>query len=71
MDLHREPRSHGILMSVSKKMSNNAVVSQSSIVLMHSKNKKYFQAPFLVLQLVANMGFASVPGKTYQYLEAP
>ena len=36
----------------------------------HSKNKKYFQAPFLVLQLVTNRGHVSVPGRTRQYLES-
>ena len=30
---------------------------------LHSKNKKYFQIPFLVLQLVINRGLGSEPGK--------
>ena len=37
----------------------------------HSKNKKYFQAPFLVLQIVINRGLVSVPGRTNKYLERP
>ena len=36
----------------------------------YSKNKKYFQAPFWVLQHVTNRGLASVPERTDQYLEA-
>ena len=31
--------------------------------LLHSENKKYFQEPFLVLQLVTKRGFVSVPGR--------
>ena len=30
----------------------------------HSKKKKYFRAPFLVLQVVTNRGLYSVPGRT-------
>ena len=30
----------------------------------HSKNKKHFRAPFLVLQLAMNRGLVSVPGRT-------
>ena len=37
----------------------------------HSKNKKYFQEPFLVLQFITNRGLVSVPGRTKQYLEGP
>ena len=37
----------------------------------HSKNKKYGQEPFLVLQLVINRGLVSVSGGTNQYLEGP
>ena len=36
-----------------------------------SKKKMYFQAPFLVLQLVTNRGLVTVPKRTNQYLEAP
>ena len=32
----------------------------------HSKDKKYLQAPFLVLQLVTNSVLVSVPGGTNQ-----
>ena len=32
----------------------------------HSKNKKYSQAPFMVLQFVTNRGFMSVPERTIQ-----
>ena len=39
--------------------------------LPHPMNKKYFQKPFLVLQLVTNRGLMSVPGRTNQYLEEP
>ena len=37
----------------------------------HPKNKRCFQAPFLVLQFVTNRGLVSVPGRTNQYLEEP
>ena len=37
----------------------------------HSKYKKYFQAPLLVLQLVTNRGLMSVPGWTNQHQEGP
>ena len=37
----------------------------------HSKNKKFYQEPFLVLQLVTNRGLVSVTGRTNQYLEGP
>ena len=37
----------------------------------HSKNKRYFQAPFSVLQLVTYRGLVSVPGRTNHYLEGP
>ena len=30
---------------------------------LHSKNKKYFQAPFLVLQFVTNRGLMSLSGE--------
>ena len=30
----------------------------------HSKNKEYFQTPFLVLQFVTNRELVSVPGRT-------
>ena len=33
----------------------------------HSKNKKYFKGPFLVLQLVTNRGLVWVPGSQYSY----
>ena len=36
-----------------------------------NSKKKYFQAPFLVLQLVTNRGLYLVPGRTKWYLEAP
>ena len=42
------------------------MISQLQSELIHSKKKKYFQAPFLVLQLVTNRGLVSVPGRTYQ-----
>jgi len=32
--------------------------------LLHSKNKKYFKAPFLVLHFVTNRGLVSVNGRT-------
>ena len=35
------------------------------------KNKKYFRAPILVLQLVTNSGLVPVPGRTNRYLEGP
>ena len=38
---------------------------------LHSQNKKYIQAPFLVLQLVTNRGLQSVPGRTKQHQEGP
>ena len=38
--------------------------SQRDRTLMHSKKKKYFRAPFLVLQVVTNRGLYSVPGRT-------
>ena len=38
---------------------------------LHPENKKCFQEPFLVLQLVTNRGLYSVPGRTKWYLEAP
>ena len=34
-----------------------------------SKKKTYFQAPFLVLQLVTYKGLVPVPGRTNQYME--
>ena len=37
--------------------------------LLHSMKKEYFQAPFLVLQIVTNRGLYSVPGRTKWYLE--
>ena len=38
-------------------------------VQIHFKNKRYFQVPVFVFQLVTNMGLVSVPGRTNQYLE--
>ena len=37
----------------------------------YTLQKKYFRAPFLVLQLVTNRGLVPVPGRTNQYLEGP
>ena len=37
----------------------------------HSKNRSYFQVPFLVLQLVTNRGLISLHEMTNQYLEGP
>ena len=33
-------------------------------IVVHSKKKKYFRAPFLVLQVVTNRGLNWVPGRT-------
>ena len=37
----------------------------------YAVRKKYFQAPYLVLQIVTNRGLYSVPGRTKWYLEGP
>ena len=50
---------------------NVAEVDVNVLQWLHSKNTKYFQAPFLVLQLVTNRGLVSVPGWTNQYLDGP
>ena len=40
-------------------------------ISVHSRSNKYFQVPFLVLQLVISRGLVSVPGRTNQYLGGP
>ena len=45
--------------------------TQETIPVQQPKNKKYFQGPFLVLQLVTNRGLVSVSGRTDQCLEEP
>ena len=52
-------------------MSNGSLIVMTVLAALHSKNNKYFRAPFLVLQLVSNGGLVSVPGRTNQYLEGP
>ena len=39
--------------------------------LLHSKNKKRFRTPFLILQLVRNRELVSVPGRTNQSTRTP
>ena len=64
--------SHLNMTITNKEIFKNMNVSEMSNVLssaLHSKEKKNFQAPPLVLQLVTTRGFHSVPGGTNCYVE--
>ena len=43
---------------------NDYIKMINSLDFLQSKKKKYFRAPFLVLQVVTNRGVYSVPGRT-------